>query len=135
NFVKAPESRSLVSSSPLMSVHRQPSATVRHTPSPSEWRSGGLSVTKPQYNRSPTKVIQSVLPWSSKNCCVSLVFRVAVPLVLPPARNEFVSSSHFPARHSENLSAVPLPNPNRIMPCSIHSFSHFPASPNFIYRT
>ena len=58
---------------------------------------------------------------SSKNNRVSFVKRVAVPLVLPAARNDLVSASQLPALRKANLSALAVSKPNRTIPLLIHS--------------
>src|SRR6266567_3834098 len=132
--VNAPESRSFVSSSPCMLVHRQPSRIGRKTP-PSAWIFSLASLTIPQYKRSPTKVIQRIEPSSSKKYFNSLAERLGVPLTLPSSMKDSRRSRHRPDWHSSNLSGFSAPKPIRIMPLSKHSFSHLPLLPSLMYRT
>jgi hypothetical protein len=116
-----------------LSIWRRPSA--RQTLSPSSWRFGRVGLRKPQHRRSPMNVNQNVEPSSSKNSRVSFVKREAVPWLLPSAMKDLVSSRHRLAKHKGNLSRVSLPKPNRTIPRSSHSFSHFPSRPSLMYRT
>src|ERR1700692_5022661 len=132
SFVSATESRSFVMCPPLRSVQLHPPAIFLHTPLPSECLLGGVASTKPQYRRSPTKVIHKVEPSSLKKRRVSFVNRVAVPLLFPELTKDLVSLFHFPARASGYLSALELPKPNLMIPFFKHSFSHPPFLPSLI---
>lgn len=77
------------------------------------------------------KVIQSVVPSSSKKSRNSFVKRLAVPLSLPSAVKDSASSPQRRDWHSRNLSGRAVPKPMRMMPFSRHSFSHLPPSPSF----
>ena len=109
----APERRSWVSASPVTSVRRQTSRTVRERPRSSARMGTGLSSAPPQSSDSPTNTIQSVDASAAQKNHRSFANRVAVPGSRPLARHDAARAAHSFAWHHAHRAGAATPTSTR----------------------